>query len=337
MHQHPGGAGRLQADHNRELVVVDLDALAGVLGHIAVGRDDHDNRLADVFDHLTSQAVGRHRVGQAGVGDQQRKAFSGLSVEVFVGVDRDDTRDLYRGRHVDVQDAGVRKGTADEGSGERALAEVVQITAVPGHQARVLPALDGRTEHLGRHAPAPRSLEISAARRTDLTMFWYPVQRQRLPEIASRASASVGSWFSSRYAVMVVRKPGVQNPHCSPWHSMKACCTGLIVDAPVPSTEPASPSTVVISWSWAVMANIRQERIGVPSIKTVQAPHTPCSHPTWVPVSRSSCRRKSDNSLRAGAIAVCATPLTRIAISSNGSATSGVISLTDISLTDISL
>src|SRR3712207_7146214 len=31
---------------------------------------------------------------------------------------------------------------------------------------------------------------------------------------------------SSRYAAMVVRKPGVQKPHCSPWHSLKARCTG---------------------------------------------------------------------------------------------------------------
>src|SRR5450756_2369989 len=157
--------------------------------------------------------------------------------------------------------------------------------------------------------------------------FWYPVQRQRLPEIAARASASVGSGLSCRYAVMVVRKPGVQNPHCSPWHSMKACCTGLIVVAPVPSANRASPSTVVISWSWAVTANMRQERIGVPSIRTVQAPQTPCSQPTWVPVRRRSCRRKSDRSLRAGADAVCITPLTCSVISSNGSASVCVISL----------
>ena len=47
-------------------------------------------------------------------------------------------------------------------------------------------------------------------------------------------------------------------------------------------------------------ASIRQDRIGRPSTSTVQAPHTPCSHPTCVPVSRRSCRRKSDSSRRAG-------------------------------------
>ena len=74
-------------------------------------------------------------------------------------------------------------------------------------------------------------------------------------------------------------KPGVQKPHCSPWHSANACCTGLIASGSLPM-----PSTVVISWACAVTANIRQERIGWPSTSTVHAPQTPCSQPTWVPV-----------------------------------------------------
>ena len=112
---------------------------------------------------------------------------------------------------------------------------------------------------------------------------------------------------------MVVRKPGVQKPHCRPWHSAKACWTGLI-DSPVGATlasgaEP-SPSTVVISCCWADTANMRQERIGAPSTSTVQAPQTPCSQPTWVPVRRRSWRRKSESSRRAGTEAVRRTPLT---------------------------
>jgi hypothetical protein len=56
----------------------------------------------------------------------------------------------------------------------------------------------------------------------DLTMFSYPVQRQTWPDIASRTSAAVGSGLlsSSQRAVIII--PGVQNPHCSPWHSAKA-------------------------------------------------------------------------------------------------------------------
>ena len=296
MHQRFGGPRGLQTDHHGKLLIGDSHALARVLGNIAVGRDHHDNCLTHMFDHLACQGVAGHRVGQVGVRDQQRQAFAGLPVKVLVGVDRDDPRDLDRVHHVDIQDARVRVRTADEGSGQRALPEVVQIATVAGHQTQVLLSLDRGTEHPGGHPPAPRSRTISAARSTDLTMFWYPVQRQRLPEIASLASASVGSGFSRRYAVMVVRKPGVQNPHCSPWHSMKACCTGLIVvvvafvvvfvpvkvavPLSVASTRAANPSTVVISSSWAVTANIRHESIGAPSTRTVQAPQTPCSHPT---------------------------------------------------------
>ena len=42
---------------------------------------------------------------------------------------------------------------------------------------------------------------------------------------------------------------------------------------------------MVISVSTAETANIRHDRTGRPSTSTVQAPHTPCSQPTWVPVS----------------------------------------------------
>ena len=57
---------------------------------------------------------------------------------------------------------------------------------------------------------------------------------------------------------------------------------------------------MVTSWPSAVTASSRQERTGSPSSSTVQAPHTPCSQPTWVPVSRRSWRRQSDSSRRAG-------------------------------------
>ncbi len=48
-----------------------------------------------------------------------------------------------------------------------------------------------------------------------------------------------------------------------------------------------------MSWPSACTARVRQERTDRPSINTVQAPHTPCSQPTCVPVSRNSWRRKS--------------------------------------------
>src|SRR6266566_2360500 len=51
-----------------------------------------------------------------------------------------------------------------------------------------------------------------------------------------------------------------------------------------------SPST----WT----ASIRQERADLPFTSTVQAPQTPCSQPTCVPVSISSWRRKSASVVR---------------------------------------
>jgi hypothetical protein len=46
----------------------------------------------------------------------------------------------------------------------------------------------------------------------------------------------------------------------------------------------ASDSTVSISAPSACTASVRHERAGRPSSSTVQAPQTPCSQPTWVPV-----------------------------------------------------
>ena len=60
-----------------------------------------------------------------------------------------------------------------------------------------------------------------------------------------------------------------------------------------------SPSTVVTSRPCAWTANIRHERTGSPSTRTVHAPQTPCSQPTCVPVKPRSWRRKSLNRVRA--------------------------------------
>ena len=60
----------------------------------------------------------------------------------------------------------------------------------------------------------------------------------------------------------------------------------------------------------ACTASVRHERTATPSSRTVQAPQTPCSQPTWVPVSPSSWRRKSDSSSRGSTSARRSTPLT---------------------------
>ena len=57
-------------------------------------------------------------------------------------------------------------------------------------------------------------------------------------------------------------------------------------------------------------AKARQLRAGAPSIITVQAPHTPCSQPIWVPVKNISSRRKSARLVRGATSAVTASPFT---------------------------
>ena len=71
----------------------------------------------------------------------------------------------------------------------------------------------------------------------------------------------------------------------------------------------ARPSTVRMVAPSACTASVRQARAGTPSISTVQAPHTPCSQPTWVPVIPSVWRRKSVSNMRGSASASTGRPL----------------------------
>jgi hypothetical protein len=55
---------------------------------------------------------------------------------------------------------------------------------------------------------------FSAASRMADTMFWYPVQRQRLPlSSCLTVASSRGPWAFSMMSIAVMIKPGVQKPH----------------------------------------------------------------------------------------------------------------------------
>ena len=103
-----------------------------------------------------------------------------------------------------------------------------------------------------------------------------------------------GRGFSSRKGTSVIRKPGRAEAALQAVRIPERLLERMEL-GPAPG---ASPSTVVSSWPSACTASIRQERTGSPSSSTVQAPHTPCSQPTWVPVRPSSWRRKSESSRR---------------------------------------
>src|SRR6185436_1126938 len=78
----------------------------------------------------------------------------------------------------------------------------------------------------------------SAARAMASMIFVYPVQRQRLPAIASRMFSSVALAPESRNAWPAISIPGVQIPHCAPPVSRNACWSAPRV------SSGASPSTV---------------------------------------------------------------------------------------------
>src|SRR6202012_4678299 len=115
-------------------------------------------------------------------------------------------------------------------------------------------------------APPPAAESCLAAHSTDLTMFSYPVHRQTCPDIASRTSASVGSGLLSSNHRAVIIMPGVQKPHCSPWHAAKASWTGSS------RLRLARPSTVVTRRPSAMTASTVQDLTGVSSSQTTQAP-----------------------------------------------------------------
>src|SRR4051812_22137836 len=87
--------------------------------------------------------------------------------------------------------------------------EVVDEAGATAEEARILEARHRLPD--GAHVFA----RASAVARIASTMPRYPVHRQIFPEIAARTSSGVGRGFSCRNTCAVVRKPGVQKPHCS--------------------------------------------------------------------------------------------------------------------------
>ena len=116
------------------------------------------------------------------------------------------------------------------------------------------------------------------------------MQRQRLPA-SSRADLLVAR-------ARVLAQEGASRSSGSPACRSRTAARARAGTPPgadaARSAAGARPSTVVTSAPSAWTASIRHERTGSPSSRTVQAPQTPCSQPTCVPVRPSSWRRKSD-------------------------------------------
>ena len=99
-------------------------------------------------------------------------------------------------------------------------------------------------------------------------------------------------------------KPGVQKPHWMAASSMKACWMSL--SSP---PGPISPSRVRMFFPSAQAARYRQELKHSPSMRTLQAPHSPTSQPFFTLVRRKSLRSMSVREARTSTIFSTALPL----------------------------
>ena len=69
------GAGRLELDHGRQRLVVDLDQPRGVLGKIAIVGHHERDQLASVTDLVHGERLRRPWVRELGMGDEQRRGL----------------------------------------------------------------------------------------------------------------------------------------------------------------------------------------------------------------------------------------------------------------------
>src|SRR6476661_5677602 len=110
------------------------------------------------------------------------------------------------------------------------------------------------------------------------TMRGYVPQRHMLPSIWVTICSRVGFLFVARSAAACMICPDWQYPHCGTCSATQAFCRGCW-----PLGE--RPSMVVTFLPATLDTEIWQERIALPSMWTVQAPHRPEPHPNLVPVN----------------------------------------------------
>jgi hypothetical protein len=114
------------------------------------------------------------------------------------------------------------------------------------------------------------------------------VARQVVGQLLSRRHAAARC-RARRPAASDITKPGVQKPHCEPWQSTIACCTGC--SAPAGGTQVVDgEQRLAVQHGQELDAgvDIRARRaVAAPfPTSTVQAPQSPSAQPSLVPVQR---------------------------------------------------
>ena len=224
----PIGQRAVVADDGVERIDLDLHEVTRILGDVARLGDDERHGLAGEPDVAVGEDPERPPAVAALEVDPR---FLDVAVEVGAGEHGDHAGQLPGGGDVEGRDRPAGDVAAHERHVEHAWHDdVVDVRAVPGDQPGILAPLHalpdeavaarrpvggggaGSTIGGGRHD----ALRAPAAICTALTIPWYPVHRQRLPDRPSRIAASSGSALRASRAVIVTTKPGVQKPHCSP-------------------------------------------------------------------------------------------------------------------------
>ncbi len=162
VHQrHPGLQGLLELHHGRQRLVVDVDVLQRVLGHVAGHGHDQCHRLADMAHLAVGQRDLRPLVENHPL-DRRRRHQQRPRLPVVAQIlgreDRDHALALEHPRRVDAEDAGMRVRAAQEGDMRhlRQL-DVVDELGPAGQEARVFIALDAFAKGLCCHCRPPVS------------------------------------------------------------------------------------------------------------------------------------------------------------------------------------
>ena len=167
------GQALLRVDDHRQLLVLDHDRLAGILGDVRVVGDDGGDLLALEADLVR----GEHRLGVVGQGRHPRQVAGGHRL---TREHQSHTGHVPGCGGVDRLDAGVGDGGAEDLHVEHPREDhVVDVVALTDDEPVVLDAPAARAEAadldlVERHqASSPASSRsFSPAHRTAFTMFW---------------------------------------------------------------------------------------------------------------------------------------------------------------------